>query len=79
MQSTLVAIIAVLVIIAIAAYYMYVEKKGRKGSMTAVYGKSFMNLPHGPLEPTALQRPLVGTPQFEFHPSQVAGTSFSRM
>lgn len=73
-------VIIVLAIIVIAAIAAAIEAdKAGKNKMTTVYGRSFMNLPHGPLEFASLERPQVGTPPFELHPSRVAGTSFTRL
>jgi len=82
--AIIMATIVVVIVVIVAAYFTTVEvekaieRSGNQGSMTSVYGKSFMNLPHGSLQSAALERADVGAgPGTQFHPQQVAGASFA--
>lgn len=85
--AVLVATIVVVIVVIVAAYATTaavekdIEKSRKKGSMTSVYGKSFMNLPHGSLQSAAGSRAddEGAEPGYQFHPQQVAGASFSRL
>lgn len=73
-------ILSIIAIIAAVVAIVETERniKDTKSKMTPVYGLSFMNLPHAPLDAVPLQRTAVGAP-FQFQPTQVAGSSFSHM
>jgi hypothetical protein len=73
-------ILSLIAIVAAVIAVVEVEKgvKQRQGNMSVVYGKSFTDLPHAPLErgfAPDLERTAVGAPKFEL--SRVAGASFS--
>lgn len=69
-------VIIILAIIVIAAVAAGVEAdKAGKNKMTTAYGRSFMNLPHGPL---MVEKP-AEAPFLELHPSRVAGGSFAHV
>lgn len=83
-SAIIMATIVVVIVVIVAAYLITVEvekdieRSGNQGSMTSVYGKSFMNLPHGPLRSAALKPADVGAgPAFQFYPQQVADVSFA--
>jgi hypothetical protein len=82
--AILAAGLAVLVaLVAAALLWGATEKRlaaGRRGRMSGVYGKSFMDLPHAPLQSPVLQRSAAGAPPPpHFQPSQVAGASFAHL
>lgn len=75
MAALVLSVIAIVVALVAAAE---VENKVKKQKMT-VYGGSFIDLPHAPLNSPSLDRADVGTPAPEIHPTQVAGVSFSHL
>ena len=84
--AVIAATIIIVLVVIIAAYVTTtevekdIERSGKKGSMTTVPGKSFMDLPHGPLRSTALSRVEAGAgPGFQFNRQQVAGASYAHM
>ena len=71
-------VLSVIAIIVAFVAMAEVEHKVKKQKMT-VYGQSFIDLPHAPLNSESLERTEVGTPSVQIHPSQVAGVSFSHL
>ena len=72
-QTTLVVALLAVVVVAVIAFVV-AEKKG-KSDMTTVYGRSFMNIPHGPLHAEFGPKPRYGGVAYSTFDPRTAGRS----